>query len=85
MFNKEEFIGAGSIMVWVRIALDARTELHVIDGNSLNRASYLQILQAFAVLFALFIGDGSLIMQDDTHTACKVIEYLDKVGTERLP
>lgn len=79
--------GGGSIMFWGGISMEARTELVVVPGRSLNAPRYVEeILQPHVVPFARNIGQGFLFMQDNArpHRARSVEEFLNEQNIERI-
>lgn len=78
----------GSIMFWGGISLRARTDLVFFDRVGINAQIYLQeCIEPQVVPFAPVIGDGFLLMQDNSrpHVARCVIQYLNNARINRLP
>ena len=74
-------------MIWGGIFLTARTELFIVDGGRLTSQRYIaDILETFVVPFPPYIGNGFLLMQDNTRPHATYIntEYLNKVNIQVL-
>lgn len=79
--------GGGSVMVWAGISLEARTELHFVNGGRITGVRYVEeILQEYVVPFAHFVGPHFMLLHDNArpHTAQVVHQYLHEVGIRLL-
>lgn len=77
----------GSIMVWGGISSDARTDLVFFENGPMTSGNYItDVLEEHVVTYALFIGNGFLLYQDNArpHVARCVTEYLELVNIQRL-
>lgn len=86
-FSPRVPFGGGSIMFWGGICYEARTELVVVRGASMNARRYVEnILQDHVVPFAPLIGEEFLFMQDNArpHVGIMVLDYLHEVGIRRM-
>ena len=76
----------GSVMVWGGITLTNKTPLIQINGN-LNSIRYVaEILRPHVVPHAAAIGDGFILMDDNTrpHRGRVVTEFLAGAAIERM-
>ncbi len=64
--QRSNFFG-GFIMVWGGILCDVKTNLHFFDSGSLNASTCIgDILLNYTVPYMIYVGAGSLFMQDNT-------------------
>lgn len=74
-------------MVCGGILLKGRTNLVCVEEGTLMAHRYIKgILDDHVVLFAPFIGNNFILMQDNArpHVDSRVNEYLDEVGIMRM-
>jgi hypothetical protein len=63
----EHFWGE-SVIVWVEISLEAKTDLFILQKQTLKANNYIRdILADYVVPFAPFIGLEFLLMQDKAY------------------
>jgi transposase len=86
-FTPKVPFGGGSIMIWGRIGLGARTELVIVDMGTLNADRYItNFLQDHVVPFAPHIGDNFILMQDNArpHIARCVTNFITETEITKM-
>nr|CAH7765119.1 unnamed protein product [Callosobruchus chinensis] len=76
-----------SLVVWVGIPLEARTEVYIILRGYLTAVRYIdEILQDFVVPYVDFIRNNFIPMHDNSrpHAARMTQQYLNDVGIDVL-
>ena len=58
--------GKGSAMVWVRISMQGKTDLHIIENDTLTAVRYVnKILDVYVRPYAGAIGADFILMDDN--------------------
>lgn len=86
-FSPRVQFGGGGVMIWGGISLEARTDLVLLRGGSLNADRYIrECLEQHVVPYMPFIGENFLLMQDNArpHIARMTRQYLNDVGIQVL-
>ena len=79
--------GGGSVMVWVGISAQGKTDLHVIDNGTLTAERYVnEILDVHVRPYAGAIGPDFILMDDNAraHRARITNRYLEQAAIVRL-
>ncbi|GFW89050.1 transposable element Tcb2 transposase [Trichonephila clavipes] len=77
----------GGIMVWAGISLGGHTDLHVLQGGTLNDVRYRdEIIDPYVRSYVGAIANDFILMDDNArpHRAVIVEEYLEGLGLERI-
>ena len=73
--------GGGSVMVWVGISAQRKTDLHVIDNGTLTALRYVnEILDVYVRPYAGAVGENFILMDDNAraHRARITDQYLEQ-------
>ena len=74
-------------MVWGRISIEGRTDLHIIRNGTLMARSYTdEILRSHVIPYSAIIGDSFIFQHDNSrpHTAHLVEDMLDAETIQRM-
>ena len=79
--------GRGSVMVWVGISAQGKTDLHVIDNGTLTALRYVnKILDVYVRPYAGAVSENFILMDDNAraHIACITDQYLEQATIARM-
>ena len=79
--------GGGSVMVWVGISAQGKTDLRVIDNGTLTALSYLnEILDVYVRPYAGAVGENFILMDDNAraHRTRITDQYLEQATIVRM-
>ena len=79
--------GGGSVMVWVGISAQGKTDLHVIDNGTLTALRYVnEILDVYVRPYAGAVGENFILMDDNAcaHRAPITDQYLEQATVVRM-
>ena len=79
--------GGGSVMVWVGISAQGKTDLHVIDNGTLTALRYVnEILDVYVRPYAGAVGENFILMDDNAraHRARITDQYLEQATIVRM-
>ena len=84
---EHDWFGGGSVMVWVGISAQGKTDLHVIDNGTLTALRYVnEILDVYVRPYAGAVGENFILMDDNAraHRARITDQYLEQATIVRL-
>ena len=84
---EHDWFGGGSVMVWVGISAQGKTDLHVIDNGTLMALRYVnEILDVYVRPYAGAVGENFFLMDDNAraHRARITDQYFEQATIVRL-
>ena len=79
--------GKGSVMVWARISMQGKTDLHIIENGTLTAVRYVnEILDVYVRPYACAIGADFILMDNNArpHRAHVTNQYLEDATIVRM-
>ena len=84
---EHDSFGGGSVMVWEGIGAQGKTDLHVIENDTLTTVRYVnEILDVYVHPYAGAVGNDFILMDDNAraHRACITNQYLEQATILRM-